>query len=464
MIANSPKNLYEIFSSRDHLLEIWEREALTSEARGRDGQSPAQFMVSATSHAGAISAAMADGSYRFIAYRQFLKSRGATRLPRVISVPASRDRAPLKALLKFLHETSPSSKSELPQVKIKRVMRTISENRYKHFVRIDVKNFYPSIAHTAVDEAIDKHVSVPAVQKLLKEATRTGTVASDGKGSDVRNDCGVPQGLPISNALAEMVMADIDKKFSEKQSIAYFRYVDDILILTTKMCHRKIFKEISELLIKKGLECHELRADASKSTWGTLSAPLDFLGYSLSSSCISVRNGSILRLKSKIALLFIKHEKTLRNPPSASDPSAWESDCLKRLEWYLNITISGCTLDGRRRGWIHYFSLINDFSLIRSLDHFVARKLYSHGLSSKIAVNSFITSYRRAASSSSDHTGIIKDFDSYSLEEQKHVLQLIFKIPERQLAKMEDAHVTARFFQLLRKELDTLEIDLSLVY
>lgn len=459
-----PTHLYRNLVSPDKLLETWELEAHRSTVRGRDGLSPQQFFQIAPAEALRTSQRLLSGNWNFIAYKQILKSRGALREPRVISVPSARDRAPLKSLSRFIRETVSDSRGKPSQDKVREVADCIRLGRFRHFVRIDVRNFYPSIGHTALFSALDRYVEVEPARKILRAAVTTPTLGMQAKSRGAVNVCGVPQGLSVSNVLAEMVLSEVDRMFGGEDGIRYFRYIDDIFVLTERQMHRKIYRQISSALMARGLRTHDLERDDSKSTWGQLSSPVDFLGYSLSTSRVSVRDETVNRLKSRIAMSILAHGRDVASRPKGVSSSVWEGECNSRLEWYLNISISGCVLDGQRRGWVHYFSLIDDFSLLRRLDHFVRGRLKTAGLYRKISAKYFISSYRKAVSLKRDKSGYVADFDRYTSEERQRTLKLIFRYSDSQLTSMSETEIDYHFFRELRSELDSLETDLSLVY
>lgn len=47
----------------------------------------------------------------------------------------------------------------------------------------------------------------------------------------------------------------------------------------------------------------------------------------------------------------------------------------------LNLKITGCIIDGKKYGWISYFSLINDFKLLFGLDTFVEKNCNKYDIS-----------------------------------------------------------------------------------
>lgn len=457
-------DMYRDLVSPASLLENWDLEAHRSTVRGRDGLSPQQFLRISRNESLRISNRLIDGSWDFIAYKQVLKSRGPIREPRVISVPSARDRAPLKALSKYVRETVLDSRGQPSQDKISEVAQCIRSGEFHHFVRVDVQDFYPSINHSSLFAAIDQHIKVESAQKILRRAVATPTLSMQSKSNGCANEQGVPQGLSISNVLAELVLSEVDRMFDGDSEIRYFRYIDDIFVLTKRKMNRKIYRLISSALSVRGLKTHPLARDGSKSTWGVLSSEIDFLGYSLSSSKVSVRTETVNRLKSRIAMSFVAHSKDMRSRSRSVSGPAWEKECDLRLEWYLNVSIAGCVLDGHRRGWIHYFSLINDFSLLRVLDHFVQRQLEAAGLSLRISVKKFVQSYRRAASLRRDNSGYVVDFDKCDSESREWTLCYIFRYSKAQIQAMSEQEIEAEFFRRVRSELDSLETDLSLGY
>lgn len=92
---------------------------------------------------------------------------------------------------------------------------------------------------------------------------------------------GVPQGLDISNILAEIFISDFDKKMRIGPNIYYQRYVDDILILCDKANVYSIAEMVYKELEKLKLKPHPIGNVDSKSVKGDLNASFDYLGYSV---------------------------------------------------------------------------------------------------------------------------------------------------------------------------------------
>ena len=84
---------------------------------------------------------------------------------------------------------------------------------------------------------------------------------------------GVPEGLPISNTLANIYMHNIDRKYRKIDYISYYRYVDDILILVNEDKFLDIKKDISEDINELGLELNEKKDEE------LITESFEYLGY-----------------------------------------------------------------------------------------------------------------------------------------------------------------------------------------
>ena len=76
---------------------------------------------------------------------------------------------------------------------------------------------------------------------------------------------GIPQGTPISALLSNIYMLDFDvklKNFLDKTNSSYYRYCDDILIITPEMNTEKIEKEIYDLIDKFKLDINKDKTEA----------------------------------------------------------------------------------------------------------------------------------------------------------------------------------------------------------
>lgn len=104
--------------SRKSLQEIYTDKIKLSGAIGLDRVRPANLDKNLTAELDHIIQKVDQGAYRFTAYKEKLILKGASSLPRQISIPTARDRIVLRALCNCLADVFPTAKLTLPQIVI----------------------------------------------------------------------------------------------------------------------------------------------------------------------------------------------------------------------------------------------------------------------------------------------------------------------------------------------------------
>ena len=255
-------------------------------------------------------------------------------------------------------------------------------------------------------------------------------------------------------------MLHVDHTVRSNPDIAYFRYVDDILVLMTGDCSAQIWPQIRQSLALAGLTAHALGQDDSKSSMGLIREGFEFLGYAFSWPRVSVRAPSVRRLESSIARSFTRYKYALRGPARAID---WPTRCTEKLQWHLDLIISGCVFEGNRLGWLAYFSQTRHHQLLEHLDSLVAKQAVRHGVVG-FTPKTFVASYRFAASKKVDSTGFVPNFDLYLPAQMRHVLNWIFFVDTRVINRMNDSEVRVRFNKKIRGLVVELERDIQATY
>ncbi len=269
---------FKKYFARKQLLGIYTDKIKKSGAIGLDRTRPSKLDSRLTDELELIVQKVKQGKYRFTAYKEKLILKGATSLPRQISIPTARDRIVLRALCECLAEVYPTAKLSLPQVVIEDLKTALASGAYVEYAKIDLKSFYPSIPHTLIDAAIRKKIRKPELKHLITSAITTPTVSESRGRKDTPNlTIGVPQGLAISNLLAEIALQEIDLAFSGRPGIWYKRYVDDILLLTPAGHSETVAKELITELQRMELHPHDFGPD-SKSKYAPPDRPVQFLG------------------------------------------------------------------------------------------------------------------------------------------------------------------------------------------
>lgn len=428
---------------------------MNGSAIGRDGVLPRQIENDWDSTAKLLQRKMRDGSYQFTSYRELVLSKGARSLPRVVSIPTARDRIVLKVLAQVLVTTFPNARTPMAQVRVGELVDALSYCRHDSFIRVDVKDFYPSISHSAIHAQVRKRIRSRPIRHLISRAISTQTVPTTSSKPNRSTLIGVPQGLSISNTLAEIAMSDIDSYFDGNSSLEYFRYVDDILILCDQPDVARVLHDVKSKCLAIGLVIHPL-GDGSKTQVGPITETFDYLGYLFTPKGVSVRSSSVQKLESTIVQLFTAYKYELAKKPKNS---AWATSARDALQWKLNLVITGCVFDHIPRGWLHYFSQADDLTLLSRLDAYVDRLKVRFGLTADLNAKLFVRTYWHVTRPSVQSEKYIPNFDKYS-ETQKRVL-LTALFPNQKFDKLPSLDLNKRFRAEITRLVSMLERDVS---
>lgn len=342
--------------SESYLAKVFDERVCHVKVIGRDGTTVEAFRSKVLSEVSLIARKVRFGKYKFTRYREILVSKGAGKNPRVLSVPTVRDRVTLRALCDLLVQVYPECIPQKPHSYIKRIKADIkSVGEGAAFARIDVMNYYPSIDRDILFRIMRKKIRKNEIINLIDNAVSTRT--------SVIEDGGVPQGLSISNVLANLYLYHMDIDFQRKYR--YYRYVDDILIICGSLEHAQYaFEDISfRLQHQRSLKCHPL-TESGKSGVSLLTSGVEYLGYNITASKVPVRKSSVRKFLQSIASLIAQFK--------GSDNNA-------RLLWRLNLRIAGCRIDGVNYGWMFFFLQTEDISQIKRIDFFIRKVLIHYG-------------------------------------------------------------------------------------
>ncbi|MGI5166409.1 reverse transcriptase domain-containing protein [Spirillospora sp. CA-253888] len=412
-------------------------------ARGRDGVHPKSLAADLDGITKLISRKMRAGSYRFTGYREVLELKGAGKTPRILSIPTARDRIALRALADCLTGLFPQTRGVIPHQRVFEVSTALAAGTYDSYVKLDVENFYPSIAHAQIEQELRTRIRKKEILGSIIGALRTPTIPI-GQRSRTPNERGVPQGLAISNILAELVMVKIDTAASALDDCAYFRYVDDILILCNSTSITRVRDSIVSQCEEIGLKVHLAAAGEAKSSSGSISNGFSYLGYTFSSKKVSVRKKSIQNIEGSILRAFTRY-KYDRN--------------LRQLQDRINIIITGCIYGGVSYGWLNYFRQMNDITLLKRLDILIETMKRRHKVPATFRTKSFVRAYWSIRYPLGKDRNYVPNFDLADIPQMRQVL--IAHLGEEEVAKMVDGDVPAAFKRIMRRVVIDLEKDIG---
>jgi RNA-directed DNA polymerase len=438
---SASRDFIRLFSKK-HLSEIYLNEIRFKSAQGLDHIGNQAFEDRLTENLEIIYRKVHDRTYRFSQYREKLLSRGADKYPRVISIPTIRDKLTQKALAEVLRSTF-GAKIPLLHSVLDEVISTYRAGLYTGVLRLDVKDFYPSIMHMFLFKEIRKKIKKGEILHLINNAISQQTVYRPDRNNKKLTNKGVPQGLSISNILANIYMSPLDNKYANISTIKYFRYVDDILVFCDIKDIKAVQDEITKDCEKLGLFLHSDKDNPSKALAGDLSNGFTYLGYSFDKLKVSVRKRSVDHLHESIIRLLTNYKYS-------------KTHNIEFLKWGLNLRITGCIFNQSKYGWLFFFSQINDLTLLGSLDHFIKTQSKIFNVS-KLKTKTFLKSYHEITRNLSKTT-YIPNFDRLSVKDKHQILIQVFEYDN---PRMSEKEIEYQFRNRIYKTVKELERDLA---
>ncbi len=162
-----------------------------------------------------------------------------------------------------------------------------------YVVDVDVENFFDSISHKWMIEALKQKISDRNFLRLISRFLKSGVMES---GKYISQDKGSPQGMILSPILANIYLHYILDQWFEKKVkpcfkgySAMFRYADDVVFCFQKGEEaRKFFEVLKKRLARYGLKISESKskiiqfgryADENMRKRGKKPDSFDFLGF-----------------------------------------------------------------------------------------------------------------------------------------------------------------------------------------
>lgn len=431
----------------EKLKAVFREKVLLSSVCGIDNIRPRNFDAKIDDEIRIILNKVPKGNYKFTKYKLKLITKGRRQYPRELSIPTVRDRIVLRALCNFLRSRfEPSLNLTLPQTTVKHIKRDLRNGPFNTYIKLDVENFYPSINHDQMLGRLRKRIRHSHILNLIELSIQTPTVLVS-KPSDKLSEKGVPQGLSVSNILADIYLVNIDKYLRGIPYIRYYRFVDDILILCDSAHADNIVSEVTKRLKKLKLHVYDPKNGNSKgkSEIGKVSDSFRYLGYEFEGTKTSVRQESIDRLKSSLASIFTSYKHSRRRNKQF-------------LLWRINLRITGCVFQEKSKGWLHFFSEINDEQLLHRLDHFV--KVLTKRFDVDIEPKKFVRTYYDLKCRRHE-TNYIPNFDKFDLNQKRYVLKYYFNLNS---ARLSDKEVEYEFLKRISRQVKDLEEDIRSIY
>ena len=184
---------------------------------------------------------------------------------------------------------------------VRQIHHLLNEYGKKGFVyKTDIADYYASIDHTLLYEAVRRlWKSPPAWVNLVYAAIKSGFY-KEGHYYDAQ-PYGILRGSPLFYVLGSLYLHQVDQTFQNKRSVRYFRYMDDILIITqSRSLLRRVIKRCHGLF-----EQLKLSVSKPKTYIGKASKGFSFLGYHFGpKATVSVRPETVSKSLERVHRLL----------------------------------------------------------------------------------------------------------------------------------------------------------------
>jgi len=279
---------FEKYFEIDYLKELYNKKLNNSMAKGIDKINSLSFSHRLDEELKIVNTKAINGSYRFSVFVEKLKLKGRNKHPRIISIPTLRDRIVLLSIKEILHDVFPECiNNNLPNSYIRDIKRFLYNHQNQcYFLKLDIQRFYDRIQRPLLISMISERIKDETLLKLISLAINTPSVPLNtqvSKYEDFVTSEGIPQGLSISNILAQIYVSKLDQ-IIDKRKYFYRRYVDDIIILNKNKISKYRYDNIEKVLKDIGLSLND-----EKKEEGDLRKGFTFLSYKITPNQISVQ-------------------------------------------------------------------------------------------------------------------------------------------------------------------------------
>lgn len=438
---NAARHFHRYFSPK-RLQQIYYDKIKYQANVGMDRVTPKVFEDNLDDNIQVISRKALSGVYKFTRYREVLISKGRGKEPSVISIPTVRDKLALSACHQFLRSSFNDVIEEpLLHTIVGDISHEVLTGRFKGYVKIDITHFYASINHQILLKKVKRKVRKIQAISFLQGAITTETIPRTGSASEKKkNNRGVPEGLSISNILADIYLSDFKGKVCAQYDVCFYRYVDDILIL----CDASQAENIKCFCINTLKNDFDLEANEKKTSSGEISKGVPFLGYMFFSDKVGIRPTAEEKIEASIEELF-----RLRKKQTISQ---------QVFLWRLNLRITGCILDSKKYGWLFYYSQMTDLRILFHLDWLIDHLFCRYGFQRPTDIKRFVRAYHEITKNVSNSNYLI-NADKYSSEEKAKILSEIYN--QKTFDNKDPATIDNLFKETMFKEVQRLEYDIQ---
>jgi group II intron reverse transcriptase/maturase len=317
--------------SKAALAREWKnsRDATKSAGRrGVDNITALQFAAKLDSNLSEIARCLRGGRFGFSKLRAVFIPKPNSEKERMICIPTVRDRLVQRVISQYIVSRklfpiyNSSSFGFIKGIGTRDAINAVVRLRgtYDWCLKTDIEAFFDRIPRPYLKDRVRKYLGVHSLTPLIcnaidGEAKITNENRSQMVKQGVKLGLGVRQGMPLSPLLANLALAEFDRKIANKK-IEMVRYADDlVLFFHTKSDAHSGQELVTELLGELQLTIPKI-AENSKTSVVSTSEPLTFLGReivyldSAKSFVARVSNKQIAKIKARLSNDFSFEERS----------------------------------------------------------------------------------------------------------------------------------------------------------
>ncbi|MBL7881203.1 MAG: hypothetical protein JNN23_15320 [Chryseobacterium gambrini] len=448
----------------EYLKELFLKKIKKSKSKGIDKVSIETFEKKLDENLRVLKRKVLNGSYEFSPYLEILKLKGRNKVPRVISIPTIRDKMVLLVIKEILHNVFDSDVNrKLPNNYIKDVKKYLEANSgEKFYLKLDLEKFYDTIDRKILLTKLNDKNLPDIVIDLINKAILTITIPPNTKKNsyvNYKSDIGIPQGLSISNILAQIYVLDFDKTIL-KRKYFYRRYVDDILLINNTPFSSFRIDNFSAEIEKLGLHINQEKTEQNSLN----NFPFTFLSYNISNLNISIAEKNVELFIRRIAGKFTWFKNGINNTNKRPEYLKDDTEKFKTIFLEeLNESITGTISNKKNYGWLFYFSEITDINLLFRLDKIISSFFTDLDSFNNVAPKELKKLTRTFYSIKHKKFNYICNFDIYDSIRKKRDF-LLFRGQISQTRNYTDEEIDFKFENFQQKQIYKLEKDLGYKY
>lgn len=188
------------------------------------------------------------------------------------------------------------------------------ENNTKYCLKIDVKKFFPNINHNILKSLLRKKFKDKLLLELLDEII-----------DSVEGNKGVPIGNYLSQYFANFYLTYFDHWLKEEKKCKYvFRYMDDIVILSSDKDFLHILKREIDIYLKENLD---LKIKENWQVFPIDKRGIDFVGYRTFRRYKLLRKSTYKRMKEKCRKMNKKRNLSFSEFCTVNSYKGWLKWC-----------------------------------------------------------------------------------------------------------------------------------------